>query len=168
VAHAENPKPLISAACIVERVLHERDEVLSAMRIVDVYRVKVEKVPQTGPPPPAGAESVRIVQVMNLTGLVMLKAGPATPGAHVVSVKMRRPDNSVLALPEAFSVTFEGTGPTEGANLIFRFLMPHTSPAGQYWFDVSWDGDPLTSIPLRLELPENSEHAEPLENDQSQ
>ena len=151
-----NTKPLVAAALICERVLREESDVLSAIRIVDTYKTKLVKMglqpptdePTIGEPPP-GAVILDLAQVLDMSALVILKAGDVS-GQHEISLIIRNPEGKETRYPQTFPVIFAKNDPAEGAQLIARFVMPGNTKSGLYWIDVLWDGDVLTSIPLKL------------------
>lgn len=154
-----NTKPFVAAAFICERVLQEKDEVFSAIRIVDIYTVGSLMLsasqPVTLQPPAPGVTSI-----LGLTALVMLKAGDVT-GTHEVSILARSPEGKETPFPQSFPVVLPGTDPALGVNLVVRFFMPGDNNPGLYWFDVLWDGERLTSIPLKLVKQSQSQGVEP-------
>jgi hypothetical protein len=143
-----NTKPFVAAAFICEKVLQERDDVFSAIRIVDSYSLR------EGPPLPAqtGAGGTGILgpiagPVLDLTMLVILKAGDIK-GSYHVEIVAHSPDGSSSRLPHEWPVVFDGD--ESGSTLVVRFGMPASAPIGLYWFDVTWKGEMLTRVPFRL------------------
>ena len=136
-----NTKPLVAAALVCERVLTESDSVISAIRMVDRYTITEMQVPSgivaEGQPMP----------IIDLTTLVILKSGDLV-GPSEASIVLRTPDQKTVVFPQKWQLDFKGG--EAGGSLITRFAMPATAPAGLYWFDVIWEGETLTSIPLRL------------------
>jgi hypothetical protein len=128
------PKPFVQIACACEKVLHERDNVASLIRVVDTYTLDAPKALPPG-----------IKAVIALTLFVSLKAGDVV-GEHEIGLSLTKPDGTVSAVGSR-SLRFGG-GET-GVNLQVGFEME--SPAlGLYWFDVLWGEEVLTRIPLRL------------------
>ena len=148
-----NTKPLVAAALICERVLREEGGVLTAIRIVDTF--KRQTVPIATPLKADGTSDAtdatfNAAQVLDMTALVILKAGSLS-GQHEVAIVIRNPEGRETHYPTKFPVNFRLNDPAEGAQLIARIVMPGNTPAGLYWIDVLWDGEKLTSIPLKLE-----------------
>jgi len=142
-----NTKPFITVAAVCEKVLREPDGVFSAIRIVDILTLKEELI---SPPAnlPEGAQTVAAIQILNLTLLVALKSGDVT-GEHLIRVVMRDPNDKTIPLPPGeLPVVLKGN---DGANYVLTFGLPLNARSGQYWFDVLWDGDVLTSVPLKLQ-----------------
>ncbi len=134
--------PYLIAAVICERVLQERDGVPSIIRIVD-------RITFHGPPEQRDAI---------VTGLHLFLAfrGSRAGAVHSVRIAPINADGVELSHDrEPISVKVaEGL---DGANLAFVLASPFPGP-GQYFFEVSIDGELLTRIPLAIaigELPES-------------
>jgi|1186.fasta_scaffold174168_3 hypothetical protein len=121
--------PHLAAALICENVLQEQNGVISAIRIIDRVHFHSED------------ESRRERQV---TVLVTLKSGAAR-GRYKVGIRIEKPSGEQGSTFEA-PVFFEGE--ERGVNLI---LPTHFAPEqeGLYWFDVFFEGERITRIPLR-------------------
>jgi hypothetical protein len=149
-----NQQPLIAAALICERVLNENG-VFSAIRIVDTYTMRITKItPLSGTGESVDSTDIlgRIVnadQVLDVTALVMAKAGDLR-GKHEMTVEMEGPDGKSRKYPEPFRINFAKDDPAEAAVLTIKFALAGSSPAGRYWINVFWNGEPLTKIPFRL------------------
>lgn len=128
------PKPYVAVATLCEKVLQEKDNVVSLVRIVDT--VKFAVVPGQG--------------AIRLTLMVMLRSGEAI-GRYEVRFVMRKPSGEQQEL--AVAPTIELTGNEHGANIQADLLLRATE-IGLHWFDVLVDGEKLTSVPLRLLLQE--------------
>lgn len=129
-----NSKPFIQAACICENILFDKDNVASLIRIVDKFEIEV---PDNLPPNvPLGFPIVMFVRI---------KLGDIKTGT--ISVQARRPDGTQgsrqnIPVPE---------GSHDGAQFktSFHVLNPQ---AGVYWFDVFWENELLTSVPMTVVL----------------
>jgi hypothetical protein len=136
-----NTRPYVAAACLCEKVILEPDGVASLIRIVDTYTLKV---PTTVPP------SFR--PAIELTVFVSIKSGDVT-GQHEVGLLLRQPNRKSPPI-QKWPVVLNGG--EHGANVTINFTLvgePGAAhEAGLYWFDVLWEGEVLTSIPLRLKL----------------
>ncbi|HEU5377560.1 MAG TPA: hypothetical protein VFV38_19225 [Ktedonobacteraceae bacterium] len=131
-----NGGPYLTAALICEKVLQEKDESLSIIRLVDrlTLTVQASHSPDTLPP-----------FTVNLQALISFKSGSAR-GRNTVKWITETP--SGLRLPEQlFPVLFEGED--RGANLIITLNMT-IDQEGVYWFHVLLENQPLTRIPLRI------------------
>jgi hypothetical protein len=131
--------PYLTAACLCERVLEEKDGVLSAIRIVD--RIMLQGVAPPGvemPPMPP-------VPIM-LVALVTLKNGSAR-GSRRLSLQPIAPSGFKLPGPSV-PLLLEGDD-DRGVNvrLVIQF---QAQEEGLYWFDVLLDDELLTRMPLRV------------------
>ncbi len=130
--------PYINAGLICEKVLQERDGVLSVVRIIDRITVTVAAAqgaaPDTIPP-----------GIAQFTLLVVLKAGVFKATAPV-SVIVHSPSGGDIG-QWSTDVFFEGDD--RGINLVAPMQM-QVSEDGLYWVDVSCANQLLTRIPLRV------------------
>jgi hypothetical protein len=128
--------PYLTAALICEKVLQEKDESISIIRMMDrlTLTVQASHAPETLPP-----------FTINLQAFISFKSGSAR-GRNTVKWITETP--SGLKLPEQlFSIHFEGED--RGANLIITLNMT-IDQEGVYWFHVLLEDQPLTRIPLRI------------------
>ncbi len=131
--------PYLAAACLCERVLEEKDAVLSAIRIVD--RIQLQGVA------PPGMEPPQMLPVpIQLVALVMLKNGSAR-GTRRLSLQPRTPAGFKLPGP-SIPILLEGDD-DRGVNI--RLLIQFSAEEeGIYWFDVLLDDEVVTRMPLRV------------------
>jgi hypothetical protein len=129
--------PFLQAAMFCERIIEEKDGVLSGIRIVD--RV-IQSAVGTGTPTEMPPLSI------SLALLIILKSGAAR-GRSDVNVTVEEPSGFRRTIAEALTVMMEGDD--RGANLILR-LEWQARQEGLYWFDVAVDGVRLTRVPLRI------------------
>lgn len=131
--------PLVRAAMVCERVLTERDGVLSAVRILD-------RLIAPAPPEGAGGPLVRAP----LTLLLMLVGAGVAPGPHRLLLHTQLPGGErvgaremTIAIPES---------PELGCNIVLD-LRFEASIEGLYWFWVAFDAEDriLAGIPLHVE-----------------
>ena len=124
--------PFISMALICERVLQERDGVVSLIRVVDRFYVHgtAKEMPQS-----------------QITGTLMIgmKSGFQRGKMHV-KVKLRTPSGKELPEQE-FPVLFEGED--RGIGVIAPFNLG-VDEEGLYWFDVFLEENLITRIPIRV------------------
>lgn len=125
-------RPLLTAAFTCERVLHEVDGVLTAVRIVDSYTI-------TGTPA-AARTLVRPWMV------IIFKSGDAR-GTYAVSFAVRRASGQVSALGTPIPIELKGGA--HGATLSIELVI-EVEEDGVYWVDVLLDGERVTSMPLTL------------------
>jgi len=131
-----NSGPYLVAALLCERVIQEKDETVSIIRIVDriTLTVPASIAPETLPPLP-----------LNLTLFLSFKSGSAR-GRNTIKLKIESP--SGFKLPEQLlPVLFEGED--RGVNLILALNMI-VDQEGVYWFDILLEEEHITRIPLRI------------------
>jgi hypothetical protein len=123
-------------AVLCERVIEDKDGVLSLIRIIDRVTHVV-----TDPDPPKEMPPSNLA----FTGVIAFRSGEAR-GSY--SVKLRPEAPSGQQLP-AFEQTIHLEGEDRGANLIvnFNFL---AETAGLYWIDVLFEDEVVTRMPLRV------------------
>jgi hypothetical protein len=131
-----NTKPYISVATACEKVLHEKDNVLSAIRLVDIFTVQ-EPLP--------GFYGKVFIEV---TALVMLKAGDLV-GEFELGLQIADPNGKITKAPQKWPVLLNGGG--HGTNIIVT-LHISTESLGLNWVEVLWgkDEEVLTKFPITL------------------
>ncbi|MEX1253551.1 MAG: hypothetical protein WEE64_04345 [Dehalococcoidia bacterium] len=128
--------PFLTTAVLCEKVLEDKDGVLSAIRIVDriIQTAVGTEAPDEMPPVP-----------VNLTALISFKSGAAR-GRHTIKLRPETPAG--FSLPEtALQIHFEGED--RGANLVLQLGL-QANQEGLYWFDVLLDDQLVTRMPLRI------------------
>jgi hypothetical protein len=132
-------KPFLAAAFFCEKVLEQKDDVLTVVRIVDQFFVTIPLNMPEGVKP-----------AVQLTGLLSFKK--SSPGAeaetHEVRMKLRFPSGKVQPLPPR-EIIFK---PDElsGCNMILNFGLG-VEEFGLFWLEVSVDDDAVvTRMPFRL------------------
>lgn len=135
-----NVGPYLQMAVFCERVLEEKDGVLSAIRIVDriTHRAVGQKPTDDMPPFP-----------VNLKALIAFKNGRAL-GRHTLKLRPIPPSGlPTQELPEfSVSILFEG-GEHRGTNIILDVGLQVTQE-GVYWFEVKIDDHVFTRMPLQV------------------
>jgi hypothetical protein len=131
----EKPRPYITAALLCEKVLQEKDESISLVRIADKLEYRFE-----GPGITPG-----IKPAIALQGFVSLKSGPVV-GPHRVSVVIEQPSGQ---RKEALSFNINFLGKDQGQNVILNLGLG-IEQDGLYWFDILFDEEVLTRIPLTI------------------
>lgn len=132
------PGPFIQVAAVVERVLHERDDVLSLIRLVDRLQIQVAGV-EGGPVPDELPEGQ-----IDLTLVLCFKSGDAR-GRHKISIQPELPSGQSMG-ERTVDVHFDGD--ERGANLILNVVLPAIE--GLYWIPVRVNGRELTRVPYRV------------------
>jgi hypothetical protein len=123
--------PYVGTAVFCDRVLQERDGVLSLIRIVDRFTVPVAPGQESAP-----------IQVF---AAIMLKAG-FIRGQYKLTIRHRPPSGTVapdLVIPVLFEGEDRGVGINAQMNL-------GGLEEGLHWFDLILEGQRLTSMPLRV------------------
>ena len=142
----QTDKPLLGAAFLCERVLHERDGVLSAIRLVDTFTVQrpMSDLPTT------------VVPTIQCVALIMFKSGEAR-GRYEVTLRLRPPSAEPREIGRH---TIELKGDHQGASLTIELRIA-VREFGLFWIDVLLDGGRVTSMPLRLRRREAVEQLPP-------
>ena len=131
----DKPRPYVTAALLCERVIQEKDESLTLVRIADKIQYLIQ-----GPGLPAGLKPM-----INLNGLVSIKSGPVT-GEHKITIVMQRPD---AIRKELYAIPVKFLGEDQGQNVILNIALG-VEQDGLYWFDVLFEEEVLTRIPLMV------------------
>lgn len=135
--------PYLIAALICEKVLVEKDNVPSPIRIIDRITINTITITQEG-------SLVVIPQVseqepLTLTLFISLRSGMAR-GTSSIKIALEEP-SGLKRPPQELPVLFEGED--KGVNLILPFRLK-PDPQGVYWFHISLEDQHLTRIPLRV------------------
>lgn len=145
--------PYVAVATLCERVLEEKDGVLSLIRVVDRFNVETFG----GATAPAEMLSRLVPQT---TLALVLKSG-GYRGTMKVTVRVRRPNGEYAAQPKIEApAVFDGG--EQGVAMILTMPLP-VWESGLHWVDVEADGRLLTRVPLRVEVRSTPDHgkAEP-------
>jgi hypothetical protein len=124
--------PHLTAALICERVLQEQDGVLSAIRIVDRVFISVD------------SEGNPRASQHPFTLILAWKSGDAR-GRYSVRVVMEKPSGEQVPVIQA-PIHLEGED--RGVNLVVGVAL-EADQEGLYWFDVFFEEERVTRIPLR-------------------
>jgi hypothetical protein len=134
--HQDRRGPWVQTALFCEKVLEDKEGVLSLIRVVDRVNRFAMGPASTGQMEPFDYQLMLVIA---------LKPGEAT-GSATLEIGMQSPDGLTHPGPQV-SVLFEG--PDRGVAAVlptqFRF-----DQVGLYWFNVRCDGDLLSRIPLRV------------------
>jgi hypothetical protein len=132
----DNGGPYLAAALLCEKVLHEKDEVISIIRMIDRFTVTI-----AGPLTPNALPQM----TLNFTAFLSFRAGKAK-GRHTVKWIVETPLG--IKLPEQpFPVLFEGED--RGINLTLALNL-QIDQEGLYWFHIFLEDQFMTKIPLRI------------------
>jgi hypothetical protein len=132
-----NTKPFVQLAAFCENLLIEADKAVTPVRVVDTYYVER---PQGMPP--------EMVPAVIIRGIIALKSGDVT-GNHTVGFVMENTQGvrKELSPPGGWPVVFGGG--EQGVNVQLKFPLG-VQNFGLCWFDVLFDGELLTRMPLML------------------
>jgi len=130
--------PYVELACFCERVLQEKDNVLSVIRVIN-------RVTQTAAGPEAPAEMPPFTY--RLSAVIAVRSGQAR-GRHEVKIVRELP-SGVKDTERAPVFTVHLTGQDQGHNIVINMETPFDQE-GVYWFDVLFDDQLLTRMPLRV------------------
>lgn len=134
--------PYVASAFLCEKVLTERDGVLSFIRVIDRFTVPVlspgsQLPPGVMPPSPS----------VQFTLVIQIKAGDLTTGSYTMRVVLNKPNGEEIQSQE-FSIFFNG-GDENGVAVISPMALSEPDE-GLHWFDVYFEAACLTRIPLRV------------------
>lgn len=128
--------PYLQAALLCERVMEEKDGVVSVIRIIDrlMHTAMGLTAPEVMPP-----------LTYAMTALIILKSGTAR-GTLQVRLDMEEPSGLTTAGP---SMTALMEGEDRGQNLVMGMQMTFKE-SGLYWFSVYIDNQLATRMPFRV------------------
>lgn len=128
--------PYVRVAGLCERVLQEKDGVLSIIRLIDRFTITTSGPAAPAEMPPSNVQFAIVIGLTSgaLRGKYNLRIVPTTPAGKKLS------ELSAGVLLE---------GEDRGVNVVLNGQMP-VSEEGLYWFDVFAEEQLLTRIPLRL------------------
>lgn len=135
--------PHLTMAVLCEKVLHEHDGVISAIRIIDQLTQTA-----TGPEPP---EQMPPFISNDLTMVITVKSDQAR-GRYGIRLRPEQPGGVQLPATEQAITIQPGAA---GVNLIMPLVLP-IAHEGVYWFDVFLTARPpqpdrlLTRVPLEV------------------
>jgi hypothetical protein len=131
-------KPHLAAAVLCERVLVEKDEVVSAIRIVDSFQILIPANMPAGTKP-----------AIELTALLSFKKATGDRAEkHQATLVLRGPSGQMSIHAPSLDFYFK-PDPVASANLIVNINLP-ASEYGTFEIDVSVDGEKVTTMPFRL------------------
>jgi hypothetical protein len=129
--------PFLQMAVFCEKVLQEKDGVMSAIRIVDKFIIDMPsedtETPQT------------IIPKIDINIMIALKSGDFKGKKHL---KIKPISPSGQELP-GFTGPILLEGGDHGAFVVVRYLFAGDQE-GIYWFEVELDGEILTKMPMHI------------------
>ncbi len=132
--------PYLAAAFFCENTILDKQEAVSAIRLVDQILITLD--PST--PPDFPSETQRIP--VHIKGLLSFKTGDS-PGVHKVRIDMLSPSGKITTSFERdlpFSPEPHGGSNLQLTNTIF------VKAGGLFWFYVFLDGKEVTRMPLKI------------------
>lgn len=129
-------KPLVNAFFFCDRVLHEADGVMSAIRIIDLIGVSALSEVEGKP-----------LAVAPTTLFIGLKSGDYK-GVCEIALVGKRPSGKALKR-QAMSVDLEGE--QKGVNVVVQAHL-HLPEEGVYWFELYLNDELATRTPLTVVL----------------
>ncbi len=135
---SERARPLVNAAFLCERILTEKDNVQSFVRVVDTFTLTV----------PVGTTQFPVQTWL----AVILKSG-AAKGKYTLRFRLHAPSGKTTSLGDD-EIPFALEGGERGVQ-IGTLLTLLLDEQGIFGIDVLVDGEALTRVPFRVRL----EHA---------
>src|SRR5438105_2728031 len=135
--------PYVQLAALCERVIEDKEGVLSLIRVIDRIIVQAAQLggqPGTGPPAVMPAVPIQMWLV------VAFKSGPAR-GTRRVGIALRSPAGMKIGNDISAPIFLEGDDRGHNLALQVNFTAPEE---GLYWFDVAVDDRLVTRVPLRV------------------
>lgn len=132
----ERGGPYVTMAVFCEKILEEKDGLLSVIRVVD--RINIAPA---GPDAPAQMPPIPL----QLPALLSFKSGfvRAKCQVHLRAESPSGKETTVASFPAFFE------GDDRGVNLILNLVF-QAEEEGLYWFSVYIEEDLVTRIPLRI------------------
>jgi hypothetical protein len=132
--------PHLQAAFLCEKVLQEKDNVLTFVRVVDRF---------VRPKPNPQMPQIQILPTQVML-VVVFKAGDIGTGKYKVEMQIFKPNTSTPFGKIESEIFFEG-GHDQGVNLVSPLVLA-TDEEGLYWIDVLFEERLITRIPFRVML----------------
>lgn len=126
----------MTLATFCERVLEEKDGVLTLVRVIDQFAITAHG-PEVPDELPSGG-------ILELTLVVSLKSGSAR-GRHELAIRAEQPSGQHLG-EQKFDLHFNGDD--HGVNAVLPIAVPAIE--GVYWFDILINGKRISRVPFRF------------------
>lgn len=133
--HMDKPRPYILAALLCENVIEDKTGSLSVIRIADKVEFETQGMPEGYKP------------VIAIKGLVAIRSGPVK-GEFILTMKVMRPNGEQKGAPITLP-TVKLLGGDQGSNTILNLNLG-VEDEGLHWFDIYFQDDLLTRIPLTV------------------
>jgi hypothetical protein len=132
-------RPYLSAAFLCEKLLQEKDNVASAIRMVDVFNVHI----------PSNLPADAVPQIV-LILFAAFKAPDGPGGTYRVTVRLYSPSGNEIRGKEPASFSVVLNSEQLGANLIMNVALAATE-FGKFAFHVLVDDEEITRVPFILQ-----------------
>ena len=126
--------PYLSAALFCEKTLKETDGVLSAIRMIDRFNFR-------------GKSAQMDPQVISCIALIVMKSG-SYRGRAEISIQPFKPSGKEMPRV-VFPVNFEGDD-DRGVGIAAPLRLG-IDEEGTYWFDVKFESQLITRMPIRIQ-----------------
>ncbi len=138
LAKQKKPEPHLAAALFCEKVLEDKDGVLSAVRIVDkIIMQSVAAVPPEAPKPVVALTALIVFRAIGLKGKRRIRVTGEDPtGTRLMNE---------ITVPGVFK------GPRSNFNLRANMVIP-VDREGIYWFTVYLENRIVARMPLEVEF----------------
>ena len=137
--------PHLSAAFLCEKILTEKDNVPSFIRIIERFTIPTfPRLPEEVQFPSGFQPLIPAIQA-NL--VVMLKAGGLSTGKYSIRIALIKPD--ATEFPSNTVEVFFNGGDDNGVLVISPINLPNPDE-GLYWFDVYFLESLITRVPMRV------------------
>jgi hypothetical protein len=127
--------PFLQTAVFCEKVLQEKDGVVSAIRIIDRFTIS----------PPGGAPELMPPMNVGMVALIIFKSGDAS-GKFELKITPTSPSGKELA---TFTFPLTLAGGERSANIVINYTLK-AEEAGLYWFDIILGNKPYTKMSMNL------------------
>lgn len=145
--------PYLTQASFCERVLNEQDGVISAIRIIDTYRIELKGSKEILDDP-----ALRKSALHSLYLLITIKSGDFK-GKGNVSVRAIGPDGKPTGKSPA-TMPIELNGGVHGVNIVVQVGIA-MNVSGTYWYEVSFNDRLLTRTPIAVSVTVNQTELQP-------
>lgn len=128
-------EPRLKIGAICERVLQEKDNVLSLIRVVDKFTITI-----TGKEPPDQLPS-------GVTSLTIVMSWVGGLGTHEATFNIVSPDGNTQKCPRSWSFTLNAINSPH--NIIVTLPVTLTQP-GIYWIEFLLNSEIKTRMPFQV------------------
>jgi hypothetical protein len=143
MAESNDEMPLVRIAAVADRVLQEKDETISLIRIIDRFTLTLTQgdAPEGSVVPPGVMPPSRL----GLNVILSTVAGQAR-GARSITLGILRPDGTRSLGP---NLEIECGQDIDAQNWVVQLTLQVVEP-GTYWIEWECNGRLLTRVPLQI------------------